>query len=75
VPVPTILSIDVTDGIATITWTSANNLNYRLQYKNDLGDVNWNDILPDVPATGAVSSATDAVGSSSQRFYRVLVDQ
>jgi hypothetical protein len=70
---PTIESIFVSNGMATITWTALAGRNYRLQYKDDLGESNWTDVLPDVPAEGATVSGTNSVEASSQRFYRVFL--
>jgi hypothetical protein len=44
-----------------------------LQYKESLTDANWNDIVPDLLATEEKLSATNGMGSSLQRYYRVLV--
>jgi hypothetical protein len=45
--------------------------NYRLQSKDDLGDTNWTDVVPDVLATTNSASATDAIGTAKARFYRI----
>src|SRR5205814_8736867 len=70
---PTIESIFVSNGLATITWTALVGHNYRLQYKDDLSESNWIDALPDVPAEGATASGTNSVEASAQRFYRVFL--
>jgi hypothetical protein len=44
-----------------------------LQYNQDLGGTNWIDVAPDVQATGPTATATNAIGSSTQQFYRILV--
>jgi regulation of enolase protein 1 (concanavalin A-like superfamily) len=76
VPPPFIESISVTpDGNVIITWTTVTNHFYRLQYKDNITDTNWNDILPDLPATQNELSATNAIGIPDQRFYRVLITQ
>ena len=72
---PTILSIT---GAGTtnvvITWSALSNAIYRVWYSPDLGDANWQSLIPDVTATNNTASITDAppVGVM-QRFYRVLV--
>ena len=73
IPPPLIQSISVSDNVVTVTWGSVLNGIYRLQYSEDLIDTNWIDILPDVPAAGSTATATNTVGVSTQRFYRVLV--
>jgi VCBS repeat-containing protein len=71
-PAPVIQSITVSAGIATITWTSATDHTYRLQYSDSLTPTNWNDVAPDVTATGSTTSMTNAVGNAAARFYRVM---
>jgi hypothetical protein len=34
---------------------------------------NWNDVTPDITATGNSATATNGAGSQPIRFYRVLV--
>jgi hypothetical protein len=70
---PVILSMDLTNGVFTITWSSVAGQTYRVQYKNNLTDPSWTDLPPDVTATGPTASATDVVGSLPQRFYRLFV--
>jgi hypothetical protein len=73
VPVPVITSIGLTNGIVTITWDSAAGGIYEVQYIDSLNGAVWNDLLPDVTATGLTTSQTNAVGSAPQRFYRIMV--
>jgi hypothetical protein len=44
-----------------------------VQYINDLSGGGWTDLSPDVTATAATATQTDAVGSAPQRFYRIEV--
>jgi hypothetical protein len=71
IPSPVIESVVVSDGIATITWSAVSNQTYRLQYNEDIGLATWTDVLPDILASGPGATATNAVGVSTQRFYRV----
>ena len=73
VPPPVITSIGVTNGIATITWTSVTNGTYRVQYRNSLNAGAWNSLSPDVTATASTATLTDGVSGALQRFYRVMV--
>jgi hypothetical protein len=70
---PTIHSIGLTSGVVSVTWISVSGTTYRLQYENSVTSTNWNDVVPDVPATGPTTTATNVVGSAPQRFYRVKV--
>ena len=70
-----ILSIGVANGVATLSWSSLPQGSYRLQSKANLTDTNWNDLAPDVLATGLVTSTTNILGNATQQFYRVLLLQ
>jgi hypothetical protein len=67
---PLIQSISLSETTVTITWLALSGETYRVQYKNGLGDLQWNDLVPDVVASGSMASATDPLGNGS-RFYRV----
>jgi molybdopterin-binding protein len=73
IPAPVIQSIAVSNGIATVTWSSVSNGIYRLQYVGDLGNTNWMDVSPDVQAGGPAVTATNITGSAVQQFYRIMV--
>src|SRR5262249_5579396 len=67
---PTIESFVVTNGLATISWSSVTGRTYRLLYTGDL-DSNWTTIPPDILATNSSTTATDSIESVATRFYRV----
>ena len=73
VPPPVITSIQLTNGVVTIMWNSVTGGMYRVQYNSSLNGGGWTDISPDVTATGSTATQTNAVGSVSQRFYRIEV--
>jgi hypothetical protein len=58
-------------GNIAIAWQSTPGQTYRLQFKNNLEDPNWND-LGEVTATGATVQKLDPIGSDAARFYRVI---
>ncbi len=68
-------SISISNGTATIIWDAVMGHNYRLQYTEDLTDTNWIDVSPDVPANGSTAVQFDIIGTSPQRFYRILLVQ
>jgi hypothetical protein len=70
-----IISFGVTNGVTSVTWNSVSGHTYRLQYRDSLASGNWNDVVPDVPASGTTTTATQATGGANQRFYRVLFVQ
>ena len=73
---PVILSVTVSSNLLTLTWTSIPGETYRVQFKDHLNQVDWNDLV-DVAATDNTASALDGIedenGARRQRFYRVLV--
>jgi len=68
-----ITSIRFTNGVALITWNSVAGQTYRLQYKNNLADTVWQAAAPDITATGPTTTLADALGSTTHRFYRVML--
>jgi hypothetical protein len=69
---PTIQSVACSSTNATLTWSAVPGATYRVQYKDDLNNTNWTDLVPDVTATGPAASIADAP-VVAQRFYRILV--
>jgi hypothetical protein len=74
-PSPAIQSLRITNGIAGITWSAVPGGMYRLQYKDSLDCSTWHDLGADISATASTISTTDLVGTTAQRFYRVLLVQ
>jgi hypothetical protein len=72
-PPPVILNLAVTNGTVTIQWTAVAGHSYRLEYKDDFEDANWNASGSNILATEGTVVTTDAVGGASQRFYRVVL--
>jgi len=68
----TIQSVSVSNMITTVSWNSLSGRTYRLQYTTGMANPDWQDASSDIPGNGGVLSATNAVGASSQRFYRVV---
>ena len=67
-----ITSINKSGNNLNLTWQAQRGLTYRVQYKTDLGAVNWTDASGDVTATGSSASKTDVLPvNAPQRFYRV----
>jgi hypothetical protein len=67
----TVQSVIIRTNVATLTWSAVPGTTYWLQYKNQLTDPSWQDILPPVVASGPTATATNALGTASQRFYRI----
>jgi hypothetical protein len=69
---PLIVNLNVAGDAAMITWSTITGKTYRLQYKDSPGDTTWNDLLPDIAASNSLTTATNPLGSSSARLYRVF---
>ena len=69
---PAILDTSVAGGNFTLTWSAIPGQSYRVQFKNDLTDPSWSDLLPDVTASLDSAMKMDPL-NGTQRFYRVLV--
>jgi hypothetical protein len=74
VPAPVLQSVTVQAGGAVVTWMAVPGSNYRLQYRDDLNSGDWIDATDAVMATESVMTATNSVGDSSMRFYRVVLE-
>jgi hypothetical protein len=69
---PVIVSLNISSGAAVITWSAVAGKSYRLQYKDSPHATNWNDLPPDVTATGSRTTATNSLDNSPLRLYRVF---
>lgn len=70
---PTITGIALAGDVANVTWTSLGGQGYRLQFKTNVMDADWTDVLPDVVASGASATQTNAFDPSGMRLYRVKI--
>jgi len=68
---PVIQSIARSNDVVTITWSAIANQTYLVQDKDDLGAVGWNDLLPNVTASGPTATKINSGATAGQRFYRV----
>jgi hypothetical protein len=68
-------SITVSNGIIVFSWTAFSGTSYRAQFKTNLADVGWSDVIPDVVAAGSKASISDNPGPRATIFYRVMVVQ
>ena len=73
-----ISSLNLSNGVALVSWAAIGGQTYRLQFEETLGDSIWHDVVPDVAATGlpggnTVATAQDVTGDAPHRFYRVML--
>lgn len=69
---PTIQSTAIVGPDFVLAWSAIPGTQYRVQFKNNLDDPIWTDLVPDVTATGSPASFSDPLGTA-QRFYRIQV--
>jgi hypothetical protein len=68
---PFITSVKLTNGVATVSWTTVPGHTYTLQYQDNPG-TNWIDVLPSVTAMASQASMTNAIGGAPRRLYQVF---
>jgi len=75
VPMPAVFQpvTQTDDGALAFTWSAVAGQAYQLQYNTDLTSSNWINLGDAVMATNGTMSASDTIGSDSQRFYRVVL--
>jgi dipeptidyl aminopeptidase/acylaminoacyl peptidase len=55
-----------------ITWPAIPGKTYRVQFKSDMGDLNWQDVASGVTIVGSTGYLRDLGLTGTQRFYRVV---
>ena len=69
---PVFQSIDQTGGTTHLSWSALPNRSYQLQFKTNLSQSTWSNLLSVVPG-GAVGMASDSAASEPRRFYRLVL--
>jgi hypothetical protein len=69
---PTILSVEISKSIVTLTWSAIAGHGYRLQTNADLNSPTWGDLGSNVIAPGSIVTASNLLDGAT-RFYRVRV--
>ncbi|MDR3561447.1 MAG: hypothetical protein P4N59_08425, partial [Negativicutes bacterium] len=71
---PQILPYAITNGILSFAWNADAGLKYQSQINTNLSATNWFNFGPVLTSpTNTVFTASDAVGTNKQKFYRVVV--
>jgi uncharacterized repeat protein (TIGR03803 family) len=68
---PVFQTVAQSNGTFTLTWSALPGQRFQLQYCSDLASGNWTDLGGVLTAAGSTVTASDEMGSNSQRFYRV----
>lgn len=61
-------------GGPSISWPAVSGKNYRVQFKNNLGDDSWHDVAGPAIIMGNRGYLTDSAPDANHRFYRVLAN-
>jgi len=69
---PVFQSIGQTGGTTHLSWSALPNRSYQLQFKTNLNQTTWSNLVTVVPA-GAVGTASDSAVAGPHRFYRVVL--
>ena len=70
---PVLQPLQLSNGVAHLTWNATSGRTYRVQSKPTLAAAKWTDMVPDITATASVASTTDSISGAPQRFYRILL--
>jgi hypothetical protein len=75
IPVPAFQATTKTSSTFNLTWGTAAGLVYQVQYTTNLIQTNWINLGKPLVATNGNLTVSDAnaIGSSPQRFYRIMV--
>jgi Stage II sporulation protein/Putative Ig domain len=71
IPRPSV-SPTLAGGNLNLSWPAIPGTFYLVQYKTNLSDASWINLVPSVVASSSTASKTDLL-NSTQRFYRILV--
>jgi Kelch motif len=73
IPRPVFRSVTRTNNTIGLTWSTVSGLVYQVQATASLTPTNWSNLDGTMTAAGSTLSASDAIGTATQRFYRVLL--
>jgi hypothetical protein len=71
IPGPVFQSVTRTNNAIALTWSTVPGLVYQLQRSASLTPTNWSNVGGTLTANGSTLSASDPIGTATQRFYRV----
>lgn len=71
VPLPVPVSIQTSGTNLILNWPGVAGQSYQLQYKTNLTDPTWTPVGGVVTGTGGTLTVTNALGASTQGFFRL----
>ncbi|HXI85564.1 MAG TPA: hypothetical protein VNL17_15895, partial [Verrucomicrobiae bacterium] len=70
-PKPQFLAVTRTNNTIRLTWSTMSGLVYQVQSSTSMNPTNWSNVGSTLTASGSSLFATNALGTATQRFYRV----
>jgi DNA-binding beta-propeller fold protein YncE len=67
------LNVRAADGAIGLSWLSKPEQSFRLDYKNDVADLNWSVLSDEIVAQGGQTGTVDRA-QEPRRFYRLTLD-
>jgi len=58
---------------ATVAWPATPGKSYRVQFKNDLSDPDWQDLIGNITLVGNSGRVNDVASATNQKFYRIVL--
>ncbi len=72
-PAPSFVSIEPSGAQIALTYNTTPGFTYRCDYRDQLDGPDWIPLTPPAAATHSTNTVIGALGSSAQRFYRVVL--
>ena len=72
-PAPSLAAVNPTAYVLGFTWSAQPGLSYQVQYKTNLLQAEWINLVASVLATNWQMQFVDSPSTNSERFYRVVV--
>ncbi len=66
-------SITVSNGLVRLPWNSFPGRSYQLEYKSSLDESSWTQLGTNIVADTTNIIVTDAIGTNTQRIYRIVL--
>jgi uncharacterized surface anchored protein len=70
---PDIQTVTRSDNTFALSWSALMGRAYQVQFKTDLTQTNWSNLILRLTATNTTMTTFDPVASDAQRFYRVAL--
>ena len=69
------ITFGAASGLPRVEWPVSPGKAYRIEFKDSLGDTNWQRVVGNVSIIKRHGYFDDPTGSNGQRYYRIVLDQ